>query len=741
MKFAVKYVAWAVGAVIAAPSIAYAQSEGHISLEEVIVTARKTEENIQVIPVAITSLTADDLLKSSTTNVKDISNSTPSLTVTNATANPTAARVSLRGQVQNDTIFTVDPSVGIYLDEVYLGRSPGALLDLYDVQRVEILKGPQGTLYGRNTTGGALKIITTKAEVSAPLGGYVRAGFGNYNAKKVEGGVNIPLIEDRLAMRVAGLMNKRDGYSEVSVIAPGTDNIVKKVDTDNKDTGSARVDFVLSATDKLEFELNFDYSDIDTNGALTYNRRGDLSGDPIAIAAPGPFPAARNYSNYVRSSNSPYKAVSNVDPYATNLSKGGSLAATYTFDNDIVAKAVYAHRRMDGAYNFDVDGTNLPIVATTQRFGAEQDSLELQLTGSSFDALDWVTGLYGFREIGYEDSGQTALGSATFPGGAASAPYNANGENKSKSAYGQATYHLTDTVSLTGGLRWTMDEKALISHNYTSLAPTYPQPGLCNFTAGTPGVDIASCTSDQSHKYKHISWTAGIDWQMTDDVMLYAKSSNGYRAGGQNLRGKKAVELIPFDEETVTDFELGAKATLWDNRLRSNFAMYRSNYKGIQNTIFVDSGAGVTSTQVVNLTDAVINGAELEVTAQVLEELVITATGSYTDTQFDSLTGADEIQSFPQGLQSIYTPRWKYSIGGTYTQPLSVGDLSFNVNYAWRDSYYINASKALNQTPEASTEAIGLVNARLQLEFANIETTVGVWGSNLADKGYNTNNL
>lgn len=720
-----------------APGPAHAQVRG---LEEIIVTARKTEENIQAIPVAITSLTADDLLRSSTNNVREIAAQTPSLTIAPATGNPNSALVSLRGQVQNDTVFTVDPSVGIYLDEVYLGRAPGAMMDMYDVQRVEILKGPQGTLYGRNTTGGALKIITNRADPSDGLTGYARVGAGNHAMRKVELGVNVPLIQDRLAMRISGLSHQRDGYTESLVVAPGTETVVDRVKSDDRDTKSVRLDFALRASDRLDIALALDYSDIDTNGALVYNRRGDGIGVPVGVANPGPFPAG-DFNNYVRSSNNIYKAFTNVSPEANNFSSGGSLTLSYELTDDIVAKAVYAHRRMDGSHQMDIDGTLLPIVSTTQDYGSEQDSLELQLTGTG-ERLDWVAGLYGFRETGYEISGQRALGTVMFPGGLVAAPYFGDGENESYSAYGQGSWRFTDELALTVGLRYTEDTKAIDMHNYTRPAPFYAEPGSCNYSQGAPNVDFASCNFDASEDYDKVSYTIGLDWQISDSVMLYAKTSEGYRAGGQNLRGTFAATQVPFGEESVTDYEVGVKSTLWDNRLRANLAVYRSDYEGIQTSIIVtDPISNTAATRVVNLTDATIDGAEAEISLQLLDQLVINVTGSYTNTKFDKLKEADAIATFPMGMDGLATPQWKYSVGAHYTQPLAIGDLSLDVVYSWRDAYWANPSRAVNQTPEAEVESQGLLNARLQLDIASVDTTIGVWATNLTDEEYQLNNL
>jgi iron complex outermembrane receptor protein len=713
------------------PSASIAQEAKHKTLEEVIVTARKTEENIQDVPVAITSLSGDELVKNSIVNVREVGQQTPSLLITAGAGNPTTPRLSIRGQVQNDTIFTVDPSVGIYLDDVYLGRAPGALLDMYDIQRVEVLKGPQGTLYGRNTTGGAIKIISNRADSTAGLTGFLKAGFGNYNAKTVQGAANVPLIEDKLAVRVAGLVNKRDGYSEATIVNPATGQTVNQVDTDNKDTRSVRLDAILNATDKFDLELNGDYSEIHTNGSLSSNLNGDVAAAPFSTVGASVGSIA-TYRNWTQSSSTIYKAITNVDPVAEVRSWGSSLAGTYSFSGDLALKAIYAHREMSGHYTYDVDGTNMPVVGTDQAPNAKQDSVELQLTGTSFDDLDWVTGLYWFKETGGEFSKQFATGTVANPVGNY-LPQFGDGENKSKSAYGQATYHLTDSLSLTGGLRWTGDTKSWRGSNYTVPGPAF-STYICNFTLPYPGVDQTACVSDLSHNYKHISWTASVDWQVLDDVLLYLKNSNGYRAGGQNMRGKLPVELVPFNSETVTDWELGVKSTFFENRVRLNADVYRSAYKDIQNSVFVQTvgatGAPATATVVTNLTNGTVEGAEVEIAAQLTDSFELNVVGSYLDVQYDLST-----------LEASFAPTWKYAVGGTYTQPLSAGELAVNLNYSWKDSYLANTSKSVNQTPGATTEAIGLINGRISLELANIDTTVGLWGTNLANKKWTANNL
>jgi iron complex outermembrane receptor protein len=466
-----------------------------------------------------------------------------------------------------------------------------------------------------------------------------------------------------------------------------------------------------------------------TNNQLSYNLNGDVSVDPLTALG---VPSVALYTNFERSSRNKLKGVNNRDPWADARTWGGSLTATYTLTDDITAKAIYGHREVDASYSIDVDGTNLPVVQSAQFPYSKQDSIELQLTGSSFDdRLEWATGLYWFNETGGEASEQFAVGSPAIPLGAF-LPQTGKGENTSESIYMQASYELTDSVRITAGVRHTMDEKGWEGTNFTVPGPDY-STFICNFQAG-PGVSTDPCYSDLTEDYEHTSWTIGVDWQVTDDVMLYLKSSNGYRAGGQNMRGKLTAELQPFGPETVTDIETGLKSTLFNQRLRLNIAAFRSDYEEIQTSIFIPTtnalGEPATATVVTNAGEAVIKGVELEATAALTDYLSANVVGSWLDVEYDD----------PE-VDPLQAPEWKYAVGVTWDQPVAFGSASFNINYSWMDSFWVNPSKTTNQAPNAESPSVGLLNARLTFNIDSIDTTVGIWGTNLEDKRYTQNSL
>lgn len=604
---------------------------------------------------------------------------------------------------------------------------------MFDVQRVEVLKGPQGTLYGRNTTGGAIKVITPQADPSDGWSGYIKGGFGNYSAGKIEGALNMPLIPDKLAARVSLLHNERGGYTEQNIFDPVTKALVDTVDANDKNVESVRLNTVLQATDALSFTLAGDYTE-NTNIRASSHSDGEI-------------PSATGFTRF---SNDIQEVATNFkgDGYARTW--GASLTGLYEMDN-LDVKVVYAHRKVTSAYAGDVDGTILDLIATIEGdtpagFEAgKQDSLELQLNGSSFDdRLSWVAGVYFFEEEAVNTFSQRVGTDATGSPDVFLMRLNgANVDNSSQSIYGNATFALTDRLELTAGLRYTEDEKEMdmsnISVTHFGGAPIGEsclfEPPLEGYTPG------GQCLVNRSNEYDHISWTIGVNWDVTDSTMIYAKANNGYRAGGQNLRGVNQGTLAPFDEEVVTDIELGIKADLLDRRLRLNAAYFHSFYKDKQESNFVPVGGGGTATAVSNVADADVDGVEAEVTFAVTENLTVDGTFSWTKYNFDDgdLVNPD---GSPRRLVPQWAPEWKYSLGATYTVPTSFGDVSARLSYNWRDEYHKTSEKGVIDTvPGATADDQGLVNARVAFNIAEIDTEVAFWVTNLTNEEYIENPL
>ncbi|MDB5430136.1 MAG: hypothetical protein JWP35_1252 [Caulobacter sp.] len=687
---------------------------GQTTIEEVVVTARRREENLQNVPVAVTAVSATELQTKSIRDVESVARDTPSLNIQSRAGDQNTKTFSMRGQVQTDTLMTLDPSVGVYLNDVYMARSAGANLDLFDVTRVEILAGPQGTLYGRNTTGGAVKVVTEPATVSG-VHGYVSGQVGNFNMRRLEGALNLPL-GDKVAVRVAGLNNQRDGYSTVrfgshtNPLDGSTPfNTVRTIKADDVDTQAVRLTVLAMPTDQWTLTLVADWSKSDTNGTIGYDRGGDLLSAGIFL----PF---KPFGNYTKCSTDFYTACLDQAPHSALEASGIALTSDYDLGFGSL-KLIYGHRRVASDYGADIDGSSIPLSTAELHVRESQDSLELQFNGKGFgDQFNYTLGAFVFREKGEDTSVSGGLGTGFQP-----RFLGAFVENKSKSVYGQGTYNLTSDVHLTVGARYTQDDKAISSSAFFQQAG-----GACLYTGVTvPAPTRSNCTFVGSNTFDHVSWTAGLDWQASESVMFYAKSSNGYRAGGQNLRGFTPVTQLPFNPEEVTDVELGVKSELFDRRFRFNADYYHSFYKDVQTSQLISTPVGLT-TAIVNQGKADIDGIEAQGRLIVTPHFRIDALGSWTDVKYaNSLFIAQ------------YVPKYKFGISGTFDVPATYGTWSFHAGYSYQDQYTGHQFKVVvDNIPAATVNARGLVDARIGLHLDAWDLDVAAFGTNLTDEEY-----
>lgn len=482
------------------------------TLEEVVVTARKREESLQDVPVAVSSFSADDISAVNMTDTRELASYTPSLFIeTNSAQSLASAKTTIRGQVQTDSLSTVDPSVGWYLDDVYLARTVGTVASLFDLERIEVLKGPQGTLYGRNTTGGAIKLVTTKAEPSGDVSGYVTAGLGRFGAEKYGGAINIPLVQDMLAVRLVALSDEvKDGFGS-QLVTPSpliatlpfyADNSrlnfePHRADAGQRKTEMYRVGVTFNPIDDLSILLNYDKNRLYAN-SLLMNYLGDA-------------PAA---GNYIAPSDKFHGGVSNALQEAWASTETASLTVEYEINPDLLTKLVLGWRDLDSSFYSDIDGTPFPLNYFIEPFqqNSEQKSAEWQLGGEALSgAFEWLTGLYYFEESGIDFSKSNGL--ADFAGrGFVWGTYNATiDRNISRSAFISGTLHLTDAFSINGGVRYTRDTKPV---SVQAQALLTDGSTTCRFGAGMPNPDLANCTWHTSSDYEYISWTAGADWKI-----------------------------------------------------------------------------------------------------------------------------------------------------------------------------------------------------------------------------------
>jgi iron complex outermembrane receptor protein len=713
-------------------------SDSQTGLQDIVVTARKIAENLQDVPVAVTAFTGEELERQNVRAVIDIARQTPGLAIREASGEATAI-FAIRGQVQNDSLATLDPSVGIYVDGVYWARAYGINADLVDIQTVQTLKGPQGTLFGRNTTGGAMLIQTNDPDFDG-VSGLVSATYGRFNQRIGTAVVNIPLIADRLAIRGAVRVEKRDGF--VTNIFDGTKNAGER----NNWTG--RVKLLAKPTETLSILLSADVFGIEAEqrpgqlryiapalGAAQIGFQLGATTFPTAIAA-GLAEGANIIQFY---KDNPYK--SNINHPVVNNYRTKTYTGTATLDTSFGAiKFIGGYRQVKGggpgganSSTQDIDGTPYEIVWGVD--GARklsQYSGELQITGKAADgAVDFVAGAFYFHESGLDTSNSVALPALS---GTNYTHYDGEINNDSQGVYGQASWHITDALTFTGGLRYSVEDKALTIRNSVQT------PGGVTLACIVGGTTLANnCTAFRKDAYSGVSYTAGLDYKVTPDILVYAKTAKGFRSGGQNLRATTTTNFIPFGPETAISYEGGLKSELFDRRVRFNLAGYYTRVNDIQRSIFTPTNPPATLVQ--NAGKARILGAEVELTVVPVEGLILSATGAIVKPKYleyqEDLGGGVIKDRRSDRFDSV--PEYSASFSATYTTDVGIGKLMLHGDYSytakWAFGSYNEPTNPDNAAVIAASTvpAAHLVNARASLGMMDDSLEVALWVRNLTD--------
>jgi iron complex outermembrane receptor protein len=769
-----------------APALAQApadEAEDGSTLTEIVVQARKVSENLQDVPIAVTVLSGEELEQRGIVRVQDIAAFTPGLYMRSGSNSPAGITVSLRGQFQNDTLATLDPSVGTYVDGVYWARAYGLNTTLLDVSSVQVLKGPQGTLFGRNTTGGAMLINSNDPRLGE-FSGKISASFGRYNEFEPTAVVNIPL-GDKIAIRLAGKRFSRDGYTTNSVPATAasavtavTTSVARRpvagnlngLKLDDRNRWQGRAKLLVQPTDNLSLVFSGEYFKMDEaspsrnllfhTGAFagansTYNTSatGALF---VGLLNGGPPPTSA-----ANAATTTALGLSVLTTEAARLAAGGQITAnneipyvfaetkTYNFTGTLdtgwgEAKLIASYRNVKANAGFDLDGSGYAIHFTESQQDLTQKSAELQFTGKAFgDAMDFAVGAFVFNETGFDQSV-----SITVP---ALNPVTSHFwgfiDNDSIGMYGQATWHLTDALSFTGGLRYSVDDKGLETRgnnfNRTSGSTTCSVvAGVAAFAVGEV-VDPVQCAFKRRDNFGGWSYTAGLDYKVTDDILIYAKTAKGFRSGGQNLRAPSTTAFIPFQPEVAYSYEVGLKGEFFDRRLRANFAAYTSDVNGIQRSTLISvppvvpGGVPGTATLLGNAGKARIKGLELELTAVLFEGFTVQASGALIDPSYVTYADLSGDRSFER-FSGVFEKQ--YALSADYTAPL--GDsarINLHVDYAWRGDVPLDI---YNYTPNPQNAAIiaattgpslGLLGARASLEFMD-RFEIGVFGRNITNQ-------
>jgi iron complex outermembrane recepter protein len=771
-------IALTVTASLAAPMLAWAagatpeagDASEPAGLEEIVVTARKTKEELQTTPVAVTAISAASLTQKQLVQVQDLAQTVPGMATGTTGPGPSSeVYLSIRGEAQNNANSASDQAVGTYVDGVYIARAIVGNLGFLDVANVEVLRGPQGTLFGRNTTGGALNITT--AQPTGQFQGNVEVGGGNYGQVLAQGAVNVPLMGDELAVRVAARYDSHNAYFNNPITGLGADKV--------KYDGSGRITLRWAPSSlPLTVSISADRTtERDTGTAETllgYNApyvNTLIPGVPLADLIPlitgyNPANYVKTHSNFWNIYSAPMspEALQNT-PFSRNSARGVSM----NVDGDlgpVHAKSITGFRDSNTANSEDLDATPVSIGSFYSRYVQHQLSEELQLSGS-VGKFDLIGGLYYFKEGGTEQSdSQTfevitdvfrALVSPLVPAQPVNTDF-AGFSARSRAAFFQTNYHITDTVRFTAGYRYTKDDREINRHGNNDIfgADTC---GVGSTFGNAPG---QPCNDPHSASFSYPAYTFSLDWQALENTFLYAKTSRASLAGGFNTRPVPASASSSFAPETNKDVELGVKNESLDRHLRTNLALFYSRQTALQNTVnaIIPASAGQsarTTQYVANSGDARKYGAELEITAIPVQNLELQFTGAYlhaayvpgsfTETQ---LVGGTPVTVDRSGEPIPQAPKYTFSFGASETVPTALGEVVFHADYTYRASEYYSAqtaapgaapdviaqtniANALNKTP-----AFGLLNARVTFNLSKPDLELSLWGRNLTQRQYLT---
>ena len=719
------------------PTAAYPQ------IEEIVVTAQKREENLQDTPIAITAFTEEALEARMISDISKLADFTPNVifdTTAPISGLSNGAAVFIRGIGQLDFAMTTDPGVGTYIDGVYSSRAVGGVLDVVDIERIEILRGSQGTLFGRNTIGGAINITTKRP--AETFGGMLEATFGEFERTDFKGSLDVP-VTDKFRTKFAFSSKNRNGF--VDRIAVG-DRL------GDEDRQSVRASFLLQPADAIEMYATVDYTSIDEQSAGSVMVGiTEFTGDPAQGLTPSStwaynqvfVPANPGAAPYTLNEFLPGAADQTLatGPTGTDLE---SFGATLTFTWSLPwfeFKSISSYRDTEGEFYRDPDNSSVEITETSNpNYNHEQFSQELQLTGAGFnERLQYVLGAYYFEEDGTDDVFVPIYGALPTPVGLVALPLYINNystvDNDSKAVFGQGTLAVTEQIALTFGMRYTEDKKGFGYRQYISPDPF---PGNIAVVAilgppfAVPGPADALVMWDKvSEKFNELNFRAGIDYQLNDDTLLYFTYADGYKSGGFNYRYVvPRLDPLPFDPETLESYEVGVKWQGLDDRLRINAAGFVSEYSDVQIQLFETGGGPLTQ----NAGVADIIGVEVELTAALHERLLLNAGFGYIDAEYDELNlpTTNVAQAVNLDTKLPNTPETTVNVSAQYSHPLPWGSLIVRGDYRYTDDLYNDAQNS----PFLYQDGYHTVNASLTFSTGNWEFSV--FGVNLTDKRFIT---
>ncbi len=701
--------------------------EAASEVEGIVVTARRTEESLQRVPGAVSAFSGVALEEQGVNDITDIEGQVPNLNLAQGRGSSDATNIFIRGVGQPDALQTFDPAVGVYIDDVYYSRIRGTQFELLDLERIEVLRGPQGTLYGKNTIGGALKLVSRKPSDEFRAMGSLTVG--TYNQIEARASVSGP-VADGLAAGLAVMHAQRDGYVE---------DPVTNAEYNDRNVTALRGQVAWEPSDSFRLDLSADYTTQDT--ALTVGRAEALLYRTNVLPI---FLPAVTVLQLPPSAGSEYNFRTRTTPGLPNNMElehwGASAVATWDVSDTLTIKSITAYRELDHDDFIDIDATEFELGDVFVGVRQRQTSQEFQL---NWEAGDWtvVSGLYWLREEirshqeAYADDLFTILdtpvGFTRF--------IDDDLRMDSMAAYINGVYQWTDALRLTLGARITHEEKDY----FRTTTVDWSNVPLA-VAAFFPDSTFAFTTNDS---WRDFSPMASLDYQVNDDVMVYVRAAKGFKSGGFNGRANNPGEETPYDPETVISYEAGVKSQWFDNRVRANLAVFHNDYSDFQARIsqcITQPGFPACQIEltVLNAGEMNLSGAELELFASPVEGLTLETQIGYLDAEYGEFTDL----RFPGASRAFQTPafapEWTLRFAGAYEFDLGgMGGITVGAAARYKSEHALavdNTDLAGNEFASMWQDDYWLWDARVVWESNDGRFTAGVYGKNLGDEVYKT---
>ena len=698
----------------AAPAYAQTTNDSNEDAEaiapgDIVVTARRRVESLQDTPVALTAINTAQLDQKNTLNIGDIQGFSPNLLITNQNSGAAAANLSIRGLTYADVEKSAEPTVGVVVDGVFIGTSTGQFFDFFDIEQIEVLRGPQGTLFGRNTIGGVINIRRTRP--TGRFGVKAEVSYGRYDSLTTRAVVNVPIAEDALSAKFFYFHNESDGYYEDFVTG---DN---RGFSNSENFGGT----LMAQRDGLEILLT---AEKQVQKFEPINAPISVTGEVFCNFQPA-YECNRNtttdlYTAFVDSTTSTYSAP------AVTLEINADIG-------DAKLTAITGYRTSDENHAQDFDGSSVDLYSTRRIQDYQQFSQELRLGGDFSSVFDYVVGVYYF-ESDYSLQQYTKVfgfNSAVDPIDFDNNPQLVDGSVESYAVFGDFNYEITPGFRVSFGGRYTVDKKALRN-----------------------AFQLSGLVGDGEATFKKFTPKIGADWRPNDDVMIYASYQQGFRSGGFSPRAATALTAsIPYEPEVVDSFEVGSKLDL--GLIRVNLAAFYSKYDDLQLNTTIPGGPTGNQTITDNVGSATIWGLEADFNSNPIDNLQINGSIGYLNNDVkDFVVG--NVSPATGGLlpfdysmnELIYNPDITASISGTYTVPLDFGSIVFSASYRFIDSYdqqislgpltgdLVNGPVIVNgNDPRVRSDQQNLVDASAKFNFAlgPTDAWLTVWGRNLLD--------